>query len=212
MLSSKFYTICVCISVFVSSTAARPSIDQSRNAIKKGDAAAKSASKITDNMTNRNLNGNNMANTRIRKNNELLKHLLPAEDEFYDDYDAPIITIRFRRSALLQKMLGSGSSRQVRQADIDDDDYSDMKDEENEVEISNDTSDNQTGISNANDRTENLRENEKNMLVKHRSNEFNSRDNGTNQVRRHRRRNGKKSNRALRRSLRKSRRRQKNRV
>merc|ERR1719468_140648 len=96
-------------------------------------------------MTNRNLNGNNMANTRIRKNNELLKHLLPAEDEFYDDYDAPIITIRFRRSALLQKMLGS--SRQVRQADIDGDDYSDNEEEENVVEISNDTSDNQTGIS-----------------------------------------------------------------
>ncbi len=209
MLSTKFYTICVCISVFVSSVAARPSIDQSRNAIKKGDAAAKSASKITDNMTNRNLNGGDMANTRIRKNNELLKHILPADDEFYDDYDAPIITIRFRRSALLHKMLIG--SRQARQADNSEEDYSDdIENDENDVEISNDTSDNQSGVSN--DKIENLRDNEKNMLVKHRGNEFNSRDNGTNEVRRHRRRNGKKSNRALRRSLRKSRRRQKNKV
>ena len=211
MLSTKFYTICVCISVFVSSVASRPSIDQSRNAIKKGDAAAKSASKITDNMTNRNLNGGDMVNTRIRKNNELLKHILPADDEFYDDYDAPIITIRFRRSALMQKMLSS-VSRQVRQTE-NEEDYSDIEDAENDVEISNDTSDDQSGVgSSANDKIENLRDNEKNMLVKHRGNEFNSRDNGTNEVRRHRRRNGKKSNRALRRSLRKSRRRQKNKV
>ena len=170
-------------------------IDKSRNAIRKMEAENARTASFMDNMTEQKNEPSSFG--RKRKNNELLKHNLAADyDEFYDDYEAPIITIRFRRS-----LFGN--------VDI-------VKRETVENEISNDTSEISNDSSVKTVQKAPLPDASKNMLVKNRGNEINIRNNGTNAVKRRNRRmrNGKnkKSNRALRRSLRKSRRRQKNKV
>ena len=184
-------------------------IDKSRNAIRKMEAENARTASFMDNMTEQKNEPSSFG--RKRKNNELLKHNLAADyDEFYDDYEAPIITIRFRRSLF-------GGVEIVKRETVENEISNDTSEISNDTsEISNDTSEISNDSSVKSVQKAPLPDASKNMLVKNRGNEINIRNNGTNAVKRRNRRmrNGKnkKSNRALRRSLRKSRRRQKNKV
>ena len=168
-----------------------PMMDKSKNSIKKLDSKPDT---ILDNMTD--LKFVSTEPTVRRKNNELLKHGLTADyDQYYDDYEAPIITIRFKRETAAE------------------DNTEEKVNEDSEAKVdetSNDTSASRT------ESHKNVAENEKNMLLKRNSNANKGiRDNGTNASPNNKRkgRNGrKKSNRSLRKSLRRRRRRLQNKI
>ena len=71
----------------------RPSVDRSRNMIRKSTEINR---EILDNDTDRKVA---KVVSVVRKNNELLKDNLPDDyEDMYEDYNAPIINIRFRRA------------------------------------------------------------------------------------------------------------------
>lgn len=71
----------------------RPSVDRSKNMIRKNTEINR---EILDNDTDRKVA---KVISIVRKNNELLKDNLPDDyEDMYEDYNAPIINIRFRRA------------------------------------------------------------------------------------------------------------------
>ena len=71
----------------------RPRVDRSRNMIRKTTEINR---EILDNDTDRKLK---TVTEVVRKNNELLKDNLPEDyEDMYEDYNAPIINIRFKRA------------------------------------------------------------------------------------------------------------------
>lgn len=74
-------------------TECRPSVDRSKNMIRKNTEINR---EILDNDTDRKVA---KVISIVRKNNELLKDNLPDDyEDMYEDYNAPIINIRFRRA------------------------------------------------------------------------------------------------------------------
>ena len=74
-------------------TDCRPSVDRSKNMIRKNTEINR---EILDNDTDRKVA---KVISIVRKNNELLKDNLPDDyEDMYEDYNAPIINIRFRRA------------------------------------------------------------------------------------------------------------------
>ena len=93
-------------------TECRPSVDRSKNMIRKNTEINR---EILDNDTDRKVA---KVISIVRKNNELLKDNLPDDyEDMYEDYNAPIINIRFRRAMEAVKTKLENSQMEVEEED-----------------------------------------------------------------------------------------------